>query len=132
MPEPSATSAAPAPETLSYAAAADLAGVRAFVRSCASTLGLPDSRAELLALAVNELATNTIQHTDRGGTVRVWANPGQVVCDVVDTGARRPFGSMPAPDSERGRGLAIVERIVDDIATSAVSGGTQVRIWMNL
>lgn len=132
MSEPSVRSPHPAPDVMSYEVAADLAGLRRFVHACAITMGLPANRADLLALAVNELATNTLQHTEQGGTVRMWASAGQVTCDVTDTGVSRPFGIMPAFDSERGRGLAIVERIVDEVTTSAVPAGTRVRLRMNL
>ncbi len=115
-----------------YQAATDLVALRVFVRSCASLLGLPEAQAEMLALAVNELATNTLQHTRGGGRVRVWAEAGQVICDVVDGGPPRLFCAMPPADSVRGRGLAIVDRIVDEVATAPVPDGTLVRMRMNL
>jgi serine/threonine-protein kinase RsbW len=119
-------------DTMLYAAAGDLVAVRAFVRSCASALGLPAGRGELLALAVSELATNTLQHTPGGGSVRMWAEPGQVICDVVDGGPGRSFGDMPPAESLRGRGLAIVDQVVDEVATMSGPDGTLVRIWMDL
>jgi serine/threonine-protein kinase RsbW len=118
---------------MSYATVDDLVDVRAFVRSRALALGLPTGRAELLVLAVNELTTNTVQHTTGGGRVRVWGEPGQVVCDVVDRGPARPFGrGMPAADAVRGRGLAIVERISDELTTGRDGEGTRVRLRLNL
>jgi serine/threonine-protein kinase RsbW len=106
--------------SISYARPTDLAAVRAFVRRWGGALGLPDNRAELLALAVSELATNTLQHTSGGGRVRVWADAGDVVCEVADQGAARAFGrAMPAPAAVRGRGLAIVERVCDEVSTTA-------------
>jgi two-component sensor histidine kinase len=86
----------------------------------------------MLTLAVNELATNTLQHTSDGGRVRMWAEAGQLVCDVADAGSVPTFGAMPPPESVRGRGLAIVARIADEVARLAVAGGTVVRIRMNL
>ena len=132
MLEPPAESVQPASDTMSYTTAKDLAALREFVRSCGVALGLSGSRRDLLALAVNELATNTLQYTDGGGTVRVWVDAGQVICDVLDTGPTRTFGAMPPPDSVRGRGLAIVERVVDEADIIASPEGTLVRIRMNL
>lgn len=132
MSEPPAESAQPAPDTMPYTVTGDLTGLRAFVRARAIALGLPADRADLLVLAVNELATNTLQYTDKGGTARVWASDAQVVCDVVDSGPMRSFETMPAPDSVRGRGLAIVARIVDAVATTTTAGGTLVRVRMDL
>jgi anti-sigma regulatory factor (Ser/Thr protein kinase) len=117
---------------MSYTVAEDLTGLRAFVRARAEALGLPAHRGDLLALAVNELATNTLQHTDKSGTVRVWASRGQVVCDVFDSGPMRSFHTMPAPDSVRGRGLAIVAEIVDAVAATSTADGTLVRVRMDL
>jgi anti-sigma regulatory factor (Ser/Thr protein kinase) len=117
---------------MAYAEADDLAAVRAFVRSHALALGLAAGRVDLLTLAVSELATNTLQHTSGGGHVEVWAEPGHLVCDVTDAGPARSFGPMPPADSVRGRGLAIVQRVADEVATATGPGGTLVRIRMDL
>ena len=121
------------PDAMSYAATAELMALRAFVRSRALALGLAATRADLLLLAVSELATNTLQHTAGSGRVRVWAEAGQLVCDVVDRGPVPAFGRpMPPADAARGRGLAIVERVCDAVDTAAVPEGTLVRIRLNL
>jgi hypothetical protein len=39
---------------------------------------------------------------------------------------------MPTAESERGRGLAIVSRVADDVLTSSGVDGTAVRIRMDL
>lgn len=121
------------PETMSYAEAGDLAAVRAFVCSGARARGLPAHRVELLALAVSELATNTVQHSTGGGRVRVWAQAGRLICEVVDQGSMPALGRpMPSADAVRGRGLAIVERICDEVSVSAGHEGTVVRIRLDL
>ncbi|GAB7044323.1 hypothetical protein JCM9533A_81740 [Catenuloplanes niger JCM 9533] len=120
-----------------YAAAADLATVRAFVSARAAVLGLSEERTELLTLAVTELATNTLQHTGSGGEVRVRADRGRLVCDVTDNaldGVAVPLlgRSMPPAAALRGRGLAIVESICDEVETSVIDGATRVRIHLDL
>jgi serine/threonine-protein kinase RsbW len=122
----------PAQDTMSYHEADDLAALRAFVRSRAAVLGLPERRVEMLALAVSELATNTLQYTAGGGRVRVWAESGQLYCDVVDGGPMRAIGDMPPASSVRGRGLAIVRRIADDVDIIPDTDGTLVRVRMDL
>ncbi|WP_250002742.1 ATP-binding protein [Actinoplanes sp. M2I2] len=118
---------------IAYAEPGDLARVREFVRVRAVELGLPEHRAELLTLAVSELATNTLQHTAGGGVVRLHAVDGRVVCDVTDGGSIRPLGRpMPAADALRGRGLAIVERICDDVRVDPAGDGTRVRLTLDL
>jgi serine/threonine-protein kinase RsbW len=120
-------------DSIVYSLVSDLAAVRAFVSSRAIALGLPPARADLLTLAVNELATNTLQYTGDGGQVRLWAEPGQVVCDVVDQGPVRAFGrGMPPADAIRGRGLAIVEMVCDHVAAFASARGTVVRMRLGL
>jgi serine/threonine-protein kinase RsbW len=118
---------------LAYREAADLAAVRQFVRTRARAHGLAAERADLLVLAVSELATNTLQHSSGGGRVTVWAATGRLVCEVVDQGAPRDFGrEMPAPGAVRGRGLAIVERVCDDVSSTTGEHGTLVRLGLEL
>ncbi len=122
----------PDQDTMRYADADDLSAVRAFVRSRATALGLPQRRVDMLALAVSELATNTLQHTSGGGRVRVWAESGQLFCDVGDGGPLRVVGEMPPPSSVRGRGLAIVRRVADDVVVVPDGDGVLVRVTMAL
>ena len=124
---------ATSPAETAYRAPGDLAVVREFVRAESEELGLSRVRADLLAVAVSELATNTLQHTQGGGLVRIWAEPGRVCCEVVDGGDPPGFGrAMPAPDQLRGRGLAIVERICDEVGIHPDGTGTAVRMGMLL
>jgi serine/threonine-protein kinase RsbW len=127
----------PAPATrpaeTAYHEPADLAVIREFVRAESQGAGLSRVRADLLAVAVSELATNTLQHTGGGGVVRIWAEPGRVCCEVVDGGDLPGFGrAMPAADQLRGRGLAIVERICDEVGVHPDGDGTAVRLGMLL
>ncbi|MGI5242695.1 ATP-binding protein [Dactylosporangium sp. CA-139066] len=116
-------------ESIMYRLVSDLAAVRTFVTDRSIALGLSPARADLLTLAVNELATNTLQYTQEGGSVRLWSESGQIVCDVEDQGPMRTFGSaMPPAEAVRGRGLAIVEMVCDHVAAFASTRGTVVRM----
>jgi serine/threonine-protein kinase RsbW len=118
---------------MTYTEPGDLPTVRAFVAERARALGLAATRISLLTVAVSELTTNTLQHTSGGGHIRIWADNGQLICDVVDGGGPRSFGrAMPSAEAVRGRGLAIVERICDSVHTVPVPEGTLVRICLNL
>ncbi|MET8042038.1 ATP-binding protein [Micromonospora sp. NPDC005215] len=120
-------------DTMSYQVATDVRALRAFVSVGALARGLPPDRVELLTLAVSELATNTLQHATGGGRVRLWAESGHLFCDVVDRGQTRALGRrMPAADAIRGRGLAIVEQICDEVAVLTSPGETVVRIRLSL
>ena len=128
MVEPAATVPATA-DVLHYTAVGDLAAVRRFVRERAVALGLPAERTDPLLLAVSELATNTLRHSSGGGWVRVWADAGAIVCEVHDGGPPRQFGrTMPAADAESGRGLAIVERICDEVSSRSGPAGSLVQL----
>ncbi|TNH27915.1 ATP-binding protein [Micromonospora orduensis] len=124
---------APVADTMAYQVATDLRALRAFVCAGASARGLAAHRMELLALAVSELATNTLQHTTGGGRVRLWTEAGHLVCDVIDQGPTRTLGrAMPAAEAVRGRGLAIVEQVCDEVAMFSAPEGTVVRIRLEL
>lgn len=121
------------PDSMAYDAVTDLPDLRAFVCARAMLLGLPPSRAEMLELAVSELATNTLLYTVGGGHVRVWVEAHQLMCEVVDQGPPPRFGrAMPPPDAERGRGLPIVEQVCDGVSTATAPGGTAIRLRFNL
>jgi anti-sigma regulatory factor (Ser/Thr protein kinase) len=121
--------ALPGGEAMMYREAAHLPVVRAFVHARACALGLARQRADRLTLAVSELVTNTLQHSRGGGRVRIWAGEGRLTCEVADGGSARTFGrEMPAPEALGGRGLAIVERMCDEVTSVAVPGGTVVRL----
>jgi serine/threonine-protein kinase RsbW len=117
-------------QVMAYSEPDDVADVRTFVRAAAVHGGLSVTRAELLVLAVSELATNTLQHAHSGGRVRVWDDGQELVCEVIDSGAQRSFGAMPAADAPRGRGLAIVQAVVDEYSTFTSPDGTVVQLRM--
>ncbi|MEV4416519.1 ATP-binding protein [Catellatospora sp. NPDC049609] len=119
-------------DEVTFDAAGDLARVRAFVRAWAVEAGLVPARADLLMLAVSELMSNTLEHTGGGGVVRLWAEGGSLVCEVADA---RPAGSrragaalMPAADAPRGRGLAIVEQVCDEVSLKGDGSAVQLRM----
>jgi anti-sigma regulatory factor (Ser/Thr protein kinase) len=65
---------------------ADLRRVRRLVTSMAVASGLPGSRADELALAVNEIASNAVVHGQPPATLRVWQEAGELICEVSDDG----------------------------------------------
>ncbi|MET8681885.1 anti-sigma factor RsbA family regulatory protein [Streptomyces sp. NPDC004647] len=111
-------------------AADHLAGARYFAVGQAGELGLTGWRLDDLALAVAELTTNSVVHGGGSGTVRVWAEDGQVVCQIEDGGhlsdplaGRRP----PQRDQLGGRGLLLVHQVSDLVRIHTGQGGTTVR-----
>ncbi|NYE47571.1 anti-sigma regulatory factor (Ser/Thr protein kinase) [Spinactinospora alkalitolerans] len=81
---------------------------------------IPDDVRATAVLLLSELATNAVRHTrsSNGGvyTVRVHLRPGMVGVEVEDRGpldGRRLELAETGPDSESGRGLALVEAFAD-------------------
>jgi anti-sigma regulatory factor (Ser/Thr protein kinase) len=123
----------PLPEaaaSMPYFTGADLAGVRSFVRrQCAGVL--PAARAAELMLAAHELAANTVMHTDGGGRISVWPEPGLIACQVDDTGhlADPMAGRLPAPCRlPSGRGLLLVNQLCDLVRLHTGPGVTSIRV----
>lgn len=113
-----------------------LASVRQRVGKFADEAGLDAARVTDLQIAVNEIATNAVIHANRGpASLRMWADGDRVVCEIsgggeiVDIMAGRV---VPAPDSPRGRGLLIANRLCDLVQTYTGPTGTVTRLHMRL
>lgn len=119
-----------------------LKNLRAEVRRLAATFGADDRVGDNLALVVDELVNNAIEHgaeyRRRGVDLAVQiGDVGERICieffdpempsATVNEVARALAASangMPSLDSERGRGLFLLTVYLEDIrAESAVSGG---------
>ncbi len=111
-----------------------LGAVRNVVRSRALGAGLRDDAGEELVLAINELATNSVQYGGGGGTLRVWREPHAFVCEVRDRGfIRDPLVGRLAPplDQHGGRGLWLVNQLCDLVQIRSAPSGTVVRVHMH-
>lgn len=121
----------PPPDAATLAYHPSLAPVRDFVREYARRAGMATARVRDLVLAVHELTANTLRHTGSGGVVHCWASPGEVICQVSDSGhIRDPLAGRlrPAPDARHGQGLWVVNRLCDLVETRTGPGGTTTRV----
>jgi len=92
-------------------------------------------RVDDLTVAVNELAANTIEHTEGGGTVTIWAEPGFLVCQIDDHGhLADPLAGRvpPPPHREGGRGLILANQLCDLVRIHAGPGRTAIRLHKHL
>lgn len=112
-----------------------LRGARQFAVQAAGGLGLEGSRLDDLALAVAELTTNSVLHGGGRGVIRVWAEDGQVACEVRDSGRLSdPLAGRrtPPPGRPGGRGLLMVHQVADLVRTHTSEHGTAIRCYLGL
>jgi serine/threonine-protein kinase RsbW len=125
---------------------------RQVLDGCLQTLGVTaDARADI-ALALSEACANVIQHAGPGDEyeVQATARQGRCVIEVVNAAHRaaadggdgegpadgQPFAPPPGPPSptaEHGRGLAIIDAVVDNVRLTKNTGdGTTVHFEKEL
>ena len=115
---------------------AGLATVRHVVGRTAARGGAPADRVADLVLAVNELASNSVEHGPGSGTLRMWADPGRpVVAEVSDHGGEMdaPFPGLaqPPPEGARGRGLWLASELCDVLQVWTDPGATVIRVSLS-
>jgi anti-sigma regulatory factor (Ser/Thr protein kinase) len=123
------------PNTVSLTFTADLAAVRALVRRYASEAGLSEIRAVDLVLAVSEVAANTVRHARSPGTLDIWHNADEIICQVTDKGfIADPLAGwrIPRIGATTGYGLWIVRRVCDKVDLRSDETGTCVRMHMHI
>jgi anti-sigma regulatory factor (Ser/Thr protein kinase) len=119
-------------EMLSYDT--DLASVRRLVERHARRAGLGSQRLMDLVLAVSEVAANTLSHTASGGTIGVWQDEQEILCQAHDMGwiADPLAGRVRRPPDSRGHGLMVVNQICDLVEVRTGPSGTTMRMHMHL
>jgi anti-sigma regulatory factor (Ser/Thr protein kinase) len=129
-----AVSLSPAPDgaTLAISFSSDLGWMRRQVADRATALGLAAEPAGRLLMAVNEVATNTLQHGGGQGHIRLWAEEASIICDITDPGQMNaPFpGYLPPGPAARGHGLWVVRQLCDLVEIRTGLPGTQIRLHL--
>jgi anti-sigma regulatory factor (Ser/Thr protein kinase) len=127
LPEPRALA-----RTLAFGMS-DLAEIRRVVDRRAISAGLTLESREDMVLAVNEIATNSIRHGGGSGVLRVWCEPGALICEVTDAGRiddplvgrERPGGAQIG-----GYGLWLANQVCDLVQVRSGPDGSTVRVHM--
>jgi serine/threonine-protein kinase RsbW len=97
---------------------------RQVLNSCLSTLGVTADTREDIALALTEACANVILHAGPGDDYEVTATArnGRCIIEVLDTGAAagrpRQQPAWAGLFDEHGRGLQIIDAVVDDLTLS--------------
>ena len=123
------------PGDMSYGYTTDLAAVRAVVYRYAKQAGLPEHRAIDLVLAVSEVAANTVRHAKSPGSLKIWYDTKEIVCQIQDEGTiHDPLAGQrkPSLDAMGGHGLWIVHQVCDEVEMQSDEAGTTIRLHMNL
>ena len=105
--------------------------MRRFVYEQADESGLGTAQAHDLALAVNEVATNSIRHGGGSGILRFWTEGSTAICEIADAGRiEDPLvgRGRPAPDLGSGYGLWLATQVCDLVQIRTFRGGSVVRL----
>jgi anti-sigma regulatory factor (Ser/Thr protein kinase) len=124
---------APPSQAMAHTYRANLSEVRSLVFKRAMDAGLTEARANDLVLAVSEVAANTLRHTPSPGTLEIWHDADEIVCEVRDAGTiADPLAGRrtPPPDASGGHGLWLVHQVCDLVELRSDSTGTTVRMHM--
>jgi anti-sigma regulatory factor (Ser/Thr protein kinase) len=84
-------------------------------------------------LAVNEIASNSLEHGGGAGVLRFWSDSTTVVCEISDVGRLDdPLADrrLPARDGARGRGFWIANHVCDLVQVRSGADGTVVRLHL--
>jgi anti-sigma regulatory factor (Ser/Thr protein kinase) len=115
---------------------ADLTDVRTFVADTATALGLAPHKTQTLVFAVNEVATNAVQHGGGTGRLVLRRCGPRIVADVVNTGGAQVawyLGYLPPdPRQPRGHGMWAVRALCDLLEVHTDREATTVRLHVGL
>jgi anti-sigma regulatory factor (Ser/Thr protein kinase) len=104
--------------------------MRAEVQQALVDAGCELDHAEDVVLAVNEVATNAVEHGSSEAELYLWTG-GELVCEVHDRGVLAdplPGLQAPHPAHPRGRGLWIARQLCDLLHIWGDTSGTHVRM----
>ncbi|MFC5179803.1 sensor histidine kinase [Actinomadura harenae] len=115
----------------------DLYWIRAYVTNFARRTPLPEDDLQRLLVAVTEVVTNALRHGRPPITLRLWLEPGELVCEVTDHGhwtERTGFGLIPPkPVGGAGRfGLWAVRLLCSTVQIRTGRDGTTVRLRLQV
>jgi anti-sigma regulatory factor (Ser/Thr protein kinase) len=120
-----------APDVEMHFDALGLVRLRHLVAEVGVHAGLGAGRVSDVVLAVNEVASNSVEHGPGRGRMRAWTTGGGVIVEVADDGhmdVAFPGLTAPPPQGDRGRGLWLASELGDVLQVWSDEGGTIVRV----
>jgi anti-sigma regulatory factor (Ser/Thr protein kinase) len=122
------TATAVAPLTLDLPATADVLGeLRAALRPWLAGAGIESQAAEDVVVAVSEAATNVVEHAYPEGNGKLEVT-GQRVAETVTVTVRDWGRWQPPATADQGRGLLLMEALVDRLEVVHRDTGTVVHL----
>lgn len=110
----------------------DLYWLRAYIADYTRGGVLPDAELQRLLVAVTEVVTNAQRHGVPPIVLRLWTEPGELVCEVSDGGSWRSatgHGRLPPDPAGPGRfGLWAVRLLCSVVQIRSDESGTTVRL----
>jgi anti-sigma regulatory factor (Ser/Thr protein kinase) len=121
-------------DAVRFAYTTNLWEVRAVAERQARMAGLPDDRVVDFVIAVGEVAGNTVRHARSAGSMEIWRDGDEMVCEIRDAGViTDPLaGRQPPLDGDGGHGLWIVYQVCDHVDLRSDENGTVIRLHMSL
>ncbi|MGH3695290.1 MAG: anti-sigma factor RsbA family regulatory protein [Pseudonocardiaceae bacterium] len=123
-------------QQLTFDRLSQLATVRRFMTTYATSAGAIAQSVAQFVQAVDEVAINAIEHGGGSGLARVWTAPHTILCEIRDTGAglRDPLaGYLPPPPGRADlRGLWMARQFCDLVEVRTDPAGTNVRLHLAL
>jgi anti-sigma regulatory factor (Ser/Thr protein kinase) len=113
----------------------NLSEVRALAESKARVFGLPEDRITDFVIAVAEVAGNTVRHARSAGSMEIWLDGRDLICEIRDAGViTDPLVGRraPPPEANGGHGLWLVHQICDHVELHSDEKGTVIRLHMTL
>jgi anti-sigma regulatory factor (Ser/Thr protein kinase) len=114
----------------------NLSEVRALAERHARMAGLDDARVVDFVIAVSEVAANTVRHARSQGTMEIWYDAEEIICEIHDGGVIADLSSVghqpPSADATGGHGLWLVHQVCDQVELHSDQTGTIIRLHMSL
>ncbi|NUR87115.1 MAG: hypothetical protein HOY71_23790 [Nonomuraea sp.] len=130
LPEPG-----PGAHTVRFTAR-ELKRLRQTVGDYARSAGMDRNLITSIVLSVSEIAANSVEHGAGFGTITMWLEGRELVCEIADPGGALddplPGYIPPEPESPRGYGLWISRQLCDRVELRAEGGVLRVRLHLSL
>jgi anti-sigma regulatory factor (Ser/Thr protein kinase) len=121
---------------MTFVYSTNLSEVRALAETQARRAGLAEERIVDFVIAVSEIAANTVRHARTQGSMDIWSDAGEIICEMRDGGVIADPASAgrqpPAADASGGHGLWLARQICDTVELHSDSEGTVIRLHMSL